>query len=160
MKTIRIQPDPFDPGHELAHLLAASPAIGGLGCFIGTVRSTAENPIRALNLEHYPGMTERALERIAHDANARWPILGTTIIHRIGRLAPGDPIVLVATTSAHRQAALDSTAFLIDWLKTAAPFWKSEQALNGTTSWVDARETDTHATTRWNQESPNLLSPD
>jgi molybdopterin synthase catalytic subunit len=102
-----------------------------------------------MTLEHYPGMTERSLATIAAEAESRWPLLGCTIIHRIGRLLPSEPIVLVATASAHRQAALDSTAFLIDWLKTRAPFWKKEEYATGETAWVDAKDTDDEAASRW-----------
>ena len=102
-----------------------------------------------MTLEHYPGMTERALTRIADQAAARWPLQACTLIHRIGRLLPGDPIVLVLTASPHRQAALDAISFLIDWLKTAAPFWKQEHFADGTASWVAHNETDTQAAARW-----------
>ena len=102
-----------------------------------------------MTLEHYPGMTERALTQIANDALSRWPLLGCTVIHRIGRLLPGDSIVLVATASPHRQAALDSTAFLIDWLKTSAPFWKNEELQTGEKHWVEAQATDEQAKAKW-----------
>lgn len=150
MPTIRVQPEPFDAGVELASLLAGRTDIGGIGCFIGTVRDTAAGQkITAMTLEHYPGMTERALAAIAAEAESRWPLLGCTLIHRTGRLQPGDPIVLVATASAHRQAALDATAFLIDWLKTRAPFWKQEHLQSGATEWVQAKEADAAAGDRW-----------
>jgi molybdopterin synthase catalytic subunit len=100
-------------------------------------------------LEHYPAMTERALARIAAEACARWPLTGCTVIHRHGRLVPGDPIVLVLTASAHRAAALESCAFLIDWLKTKAPFWKREEFAGGAERWVEARASDDQATARW-----------
>ena len=158
MATIRVQQAPFDTGAELT-LLQGHTDIGGIGCFIGTVRGTANGrPIAAMTLEHYPGMTERALARIASEAETRWPLLGCTVIHRIGRLLPGDPIVLVATASSHRQAALDSTAFLIDWLKTSAPFWKQEELTTGEANWVEAKETDTAAQARW-AASPIARSP-
>lgn len=150
MLTIRVQTEPFDPGAEIAALLAGRTDIGGIGCFVGTVRDTAAGqPIVAMTLEHYPGMTERALARITAQAESRWPLLGCTIVHRIGRLVPGDPIVLVAAASAHRQAALDATAFLIDWLKTKAPFWKQEQFQSGATAWVQANHADTATAARW-----------
>ena len=152
MPTIRVQASPFDPGAEIAALTAGRTDIGGIGCFIGTVRDTAQGqPITAMTLEHYPGMTERALHDIAAQAMARWPLQACTLIHRIGRLIPGDPIVLVLTASPHRQAALDSTAFLIDWLKTGAPFWKQEHLANGADTWVEAQPADTEAATRWTQ---------
>lgn len=148
--TIRVQPEPFDTGAEIAALLAGRTTIGGIGCFIGAVRDTAAGkPIHAMTLEHYPGMTERALAGIAAKAQSRWPLLGCTIIHRIGRLLPGDPIVLVLTASPHRQAALDSTAFLIDWLKTQAPFWKQEELATGETAWVEAQQADAAAAANW-----------
>ncbi len=150
MPTIRVQQAAFDPGAEIALLLAGRTDIGGIGCFIGTVRGTAQDrPIEAMTLEHYPGMTERALQRIADDAAARWQLLACTVIHRTGRLNPGESIVLVLTAGPHRQAALDSTAFLIDWLKTNAPFWKQEHFATGETTWVEAKESDTQAANRW-----------
>jgi molybdopterin synthase catalytic subunit len=100
-------------------------------------------------LEHYPGMTERALQKIADEAWARWPLTGCTVIHRVGRLVPGAPIVLVLTASAHRAAALDSCAFLIDWLKTSAPFWKREEFADGRERWVEAKASDDAAAARW-----------
>lgn len=150
MHHIRIQPEPFDPGAEIAALTAGRTDVGGIGCFIGTVRGTAAGrPIRAMTLEHYPGMTERALARIASDAASRWPLLACTLVHRIGRLLPGDPIVLVLTASAHRQPALEAAAFLIDWLKTEAPFWKNEESAEGQSAWVAQDIGDAAAVTRW-----------
>jgi molybdopterin synthase catalytic subunit len=102
-----------------------------------------------MTLEHYPGMTTRAIAAIATEACARWPLAGCTVIHRHGRLVPGDPIVLVLTASAHRAAALESCAFLIDWLKTKAPFWKQEEFRDGTTRWVEAKAGDDDAAARW-----------
>ena len=148
MATIRVQAERFDTGAELAALLAGRPGIGGIGCFVGVVRGGADDPITALTLEHYPGMTERALAAIAAEAEARWHLLGSTVIHRHGRLVPGDPIVLVLAASPHRQAALDATAFLIDWLKTRAPFWKQEHRADGA-QWVEARGADDAAAARW-----------
>lgn len=103
----------------------------------------------AMTLEHYPGMTERALDGICREAEARWPLLGCTVLHRVGRLLPGEGIVLVLAASAHRQAALDATGFLIDWLKTKAPFWKREEYADGASGWVEAREADEAAAGRW-----------
>lgn len=148
--TIRVQPEPIDVGAEFAALVAGRTDIGGIGSFIGTVRGTAKGrPITEMALEHYPGMTERALAAIADQAQARWQLLGATIVHRVGPMAPGETIVLVLAASAHRQDALEATAFLIDWLKTKAPFWKKESFADGTDSWVDARETDDAAAARW-----------
>lgn len=146
---VRVQEENFDIGRELAALTNGNHAIGGLGVFVGLVRDIAGGQsVSALSLEHYPGMTERQLEEIEGEALARWPLEATLIIHRVGDLAPGDNIVLVACASAHRQAALDATGFLIDWLKTKAPFWKREETPDGT-RWVDAREADDTAAARW-----------
>lgn len=150
MATIRVQQAPFDAGAELASLSAGRTDVGGLGVFVGIVRGTAQGrPILAMTLEHYPGMTERALHGIAEQAERRWPLLGCTVIHRVGRLVPGEPIVLVAAASTHRAAALEATGFLIDWLKTRAPFWKHETFADGETAWVEARAEDEEATRRW-----------
>ena len=146
MAKVRVQAEPFDAGAEMAALLDGREDVGGLGCFVGVVRG---GDIVAMTLEHYPGMTERALAAIAAEAEARWNLLGCTVIHRHGRLLPGDPIVLVLAASRHRQAALDATAFLIDWLKTRAPFWKQEERPDGASRWVEARETDDAAAARW-----------
>ncbi len=147
---VRVQAAAFDVGQEIAALLAGRTDIGGIGCFVGTVRDTAGGrAIAAMTLEHYPGMTQRALAAIADTAMARWPLLGCTLIHRVGRLLPGEAIVLVLAASPHRQAALDATAFLIDWLKIRAPFWKKEAFADGGEGWVDAREHDATAASRW-----------
>ena len=150
MATIRVQPELFDVGREMALISADRADIGGLGCFVGLVRGRAgDDDLAALTLEHYPGMTERALGVIAATAERRWSLLGCTLIHRIGCLAPGEPIVLVLTAAAHRGPALEATAFLIDWLKTKAPFWKSEQSTDGTSRWVESRDSDDVAAERW-----------
>jgi molybdopterin synthase catalytic subunit len=154
MAKISVQVEDFDVAKEIASLTAGRTDIGGLGCFIGIVRDdkarkTPEHSIRALTLEHYPAMTQRAIGRITDEAELRWRLQGCTVIHRVGRMVPGDNIVLVLTAAAHRQAALDSTAFLIDWLKTKAPFWKREELLNGEGVWVEAREADDAAAARW-----------
>ncbi len=147
---MRVQAGAFDVGAELALLTAGRTDVGGIGCFVGTVRETAGGrAIVAMTLEHYPGMTERALRRIADEAAARFGLLGCTLIHRAGRLLPGEGIVLVLAASAHRQAALDATGFLIDFLKTRAPFWKQEHFADTGPQWVQAREADTDATARW-----------
>ena len=145
MATIRVQTADFDAGAELAALTAGRTDIGGIGCFIGSVRA----PVAAMTLEHYPGMTERAMQHIAEQAERRWNLLGCTLIHRTGRLTPGANIVFVAAAAAHRQAALDATAFLIDWLKTKAPFWKKEEFPDGSAAWVAARAADDAAAARW-----------
>ena len=150
MARIVVQETDFDTGAEIARLTAGRTDIGGIGCFVGTVRSEAGGrAIAALTLEHYPAMTEPALARIADEAARRWDLLGCTLIHRVGRLRPGENIVLVLAASAHRQAALEATAFLIDWLKTKAPFWKKEAFADGHEAWVAAREADEAAAGRW-----------
>ena len=150
MATVRVQERDFDVAAEFAALTRGRTDIGGIGCFVGIVRDGAAGQrIEAMTLEHYPGMTERAMAGIARQAEARWQLLGCTLVHRVGRLTPGENIVLVLAAAAHRQAALDATAFLIDWLKTRAPFWKKEAFADGGEAWVDAREADTHAAARW-----------
>jgi molybdopterin synthase catalytic subunit len=148
MAHIKVQIEDFDVGAEIAALTTGRTDIGGIGCFVGTVRDNGRS-VTGMTLEHYPGMTERAITRIADQAAERWPLLGCTVIHRVGTLCPGENIVLVIAASAHRQAALDATAFLIDWLKTKAPFWKREELANGNGVWVDAREEDDAAASRW-----------
>ncbi len=150
MATIRVQEADFDVSAELAALSAGRTDIGGIGCFIGTVRDNAGGrPIQAMGLEHYPAMTEQAIARITEEAERRWALLGCTVIHRVGRLELGANIVLVLAAAAHRQAALEATAFLIDWLKTKAPFWKREEFTDGSAAWVEAREADDAAASRW-----------
>ena len=148
---IRVQREDFDIGAELARLTDGNTQVGGLAMFVGLVREIApagSTGSSAMTLEHYPGMTEKRLAEIEAEARARWPLDGVLIIHRHGRLEPGDRIVLVATTSSHRQAALESCAFLIDWLKTKAPFWKLEES-GGRAAWVEARESDNQAAEKW-----------
>ncbi|MEM7124628.1 MAG: molybdenum cofactor biosynthesis protein MoaE [Pseudomonadota bacterium] len=148
---IRVQAEDFDPGAEIAALTDGKTSIGGVASFIGLVRDVADGEhVSAMTLEHYPGMTERQLEEVEREAHSRWPLDASLIIHRYGRLEPGDRIVLVVTASAHRQAALDSCAFLIDWLKTKAPFWKVEDTDTGE-RWVEARTSDDEAAARWQQ---------
>ena len=149
MATVRVQTEDFDIGAEFAALSAGRPDIGGVGCFVGVVRDDPARRIAALTLEQYPAMTHRALARIAQEAAQRRSLLGCTIIHRHGRLTPGANIVLVLTASAHRQPALDATGFLIDWLKTSAPFWKKEEFADGSARWVEARKADDEAAARW-----------
>jgi molybdopterin synthase catalytic subunit len=154
MAKISVQTEDFDVAAEIASLTGGRTDIGGLGCFIGIVRNdkqheTSERAIQALELEHYPAMTLRAIGRITDEAERRWGLLGCTVIHRVGRMLPGENIVLVLTASAHRQAALDSTSFLIDWLKTKAPFWKREEFPDGDGAWVEARDADDTAAARW-----------
>ncbi len=146
---IRVQTDDFNVGAEIAALTAGNTAVGGLCVFVGLVRDVAgDEAVRAMTLEHYPAMTEKQLAAIEADAQARWPLEATLIIHRYGRLAPGDRIVLVAAASAHRDAAFEACRFLIDWLKTKAPFWKREETPDGE-HWVEARAADDAAAARW-----------
>ena len=150
MVRVAVQTEDFDIGAEIGRLTQGRADIGGIGSFIGTVRDTAKGArITEMTLEHYPGMTERAMTRIAEQAVSRFDLLGCTLIHRVGPLAPGENIVLVLAAAPHRQAALDGTAFLIDWLKTSAPFWKKERFADGDESWVDAREADELAAAKW-----------
>ena len=146
---IRVQREDFDVGEELAGLGDGKPGIGGVCLFVGLVRDMAgDEAISAMTLEHYPGMTEKALADIEAEAKRRWPLEASLIIHRHGTLEPGDRIVLVATASAHRQAAFEACQFLIDWLKTKAPFWKREETAGGH-RWVDARSADDTQASRW-----------
>jgi len=148
---IRIQQENFDIGAELEALVKTNHKVGGLCSFVGLVRDMADDEtIGAMTLEHYPAMTVKALEKIEAEANQRWPLEASLIIHRYGRLAPGDRIVLVATASAHRKDAFESCEFLIDWLKTEAPFWKLEESKAGS-RWVAARESDDQASQRWTE---------
>jgi molybdopterin synthase catalytic subunit len=150
MATVRVQQAAFDLAAESALLTAGRTDIGGMASFVGLCR--ADDGLAALTLEHYPGMTERAIEAIAAQAEVRWPLTGCTVIHRVGRLPPGEPIVLVLAASAHRAAALEACAFLIDWLKTRAPFWKREEFADGRERWVEAKAEDDAAASRWEQK--------
>ena len=154
---IRVQSEAFDVGAELAVLSAGRTDVGGVASFIGLVRDMhGDSPVGAMTLEHYPGMTERKLAEVEAEAQSRWPLQASLIIHRYGRLEPGDPIVLVATASAHRAAALESCQFLIDWLKTQAPFWKREEAPDGEAAWVEARSSDDAAAARWQTDKSDV----
>ena len=147
--TIRIQEGDFDAAQEIAALTAGRTDIGAVVTFSGICRGSEDGaPIAALTLEHYPGMAEAEIGRHADEALARWPLQGLTVIHRFGRIAPGENIVLVVTASAHRQAAFEAAEFLMDYLKTSAPFWKREESANGT-SWIEARDHDDAAAARW-----------
>lgn len=148
---IRVQEQAFDAGAELAKLKAGNTAIGGTVMFLGSVRDLSDGAdVRAMTLEHYAGMTEMALADIEAEAQRRWPLDASLIIHRYGRLEPGDDIVLVITASAHREAAFAACHFLIDWLKTKAPFWKLEEGSAGA-EWVAAKDSDDEASARWEQ---------
>lgn len=145
--TVRVQEAPFDLAAETAALSAGRVDVGGIASFIGLCR--ADDGLEALVLEHYPGMTERSIARIAEEAAGRWPLTGCTVIHRHGRILPGEGIVLVLAASRHRTAALEACAFLIDWLKTGAPFWKREEFATGTDRWVEARAEDEARSKGW-----------
>lgn len=152
--TVRVQREDFDVSAEIAALTAARVDIGAVVSFSGIVRGGSQDTaIQDMTLEHYPGMTESELAAVEAEAHARWPLSGTTVIHRVGTLKPGENIVLVLAASAHRQAAFDAASFLMDYLKTRAPFWKKETAADGTGAWVDAREADTVAADRWKSVS-------
>ncbi len=146
---IRVQQEPFDAGAEIAALTAGRTDIGAVVSFQGVVRGDGGDAVTAMTLEHYPGMTERELARIEEEARARWPLEASLVVHRHGRMVPGEPIVLVVTASRHRQAAFEACAFLMDWLKTQAPFWKLEETVGGGARWVDANASDDAAAERW-----------
>ena len=147
---VKVQSEDFDVASEVDALTSGRTDIGAIVTFTGRVRDDDKGrPIKSMTLEHYPGMTEEELSRIEADANARWPLQASLIIHRTGELYPGDNIVLVVTASAHRQAALEAAGFLMDYLKTRAPFWKKETSPAGESSWVEARKNDETAATRW-----------
>jgi molybdopterin synthase catalytic subunit len=148
--TVRVQTADFDVSRELAVLRGSDRRVGAVAVFIGTVRDVNDDAtIAALTLEHYPGMTEKALAGIVDEAKSRWDILDALVIHRVGELAPADQIVLVAVTSAHRGEAFAACEFIMDYLKTRAPFWKKEATPDGV-RWVDARASDDDAAARWN----------
>ncbi len=147
--TVRVQETDFNLAAEFAMLTAGRTDAGGIGSFIGVVREDPAHRLERLVLEHYPGMTEAAMMAIASEAASRWNLLGCTLIHRVGALRPGANIVLVLAAAAHRAAALEAVAFLIDWLKTRAPFWKHETFQDGTSRWVEARAADDEAAARW-----------
>jgi molybdopterin synthase catalytic subunit len=146
MSEIRIQTADFDPGVEIAALTTRSGDVGAVASFIGLVR--ADDRMEAMTLDHYPGFAEREIATHIAEARTRWPLLGVRIVHRVGRLTPGERIVFVGVASSHRGAAFAAAEFLMDYLKTRAPFWKLEERENGAT-WVEARESDDHSANRW-----------
>jgi len=149
--TIRVQQKDFEVGVELAKISSNKSNIGGICCFVGLVRDFSEDSyIKTMTLEHYPGMTEKQLKSIENEACQRWPLDDSLIIHRYGILKPGENIVLVVTASAHRKAAFEACEFLIDWLKTKAPFWKKEETEKGT-KWVEAKIADDQAANQWQE---------
>ncbi len=147
--TVRIQAEPFDTAEEIAALSAGRTDIGAVVTFSGLCRDEA-GTLAALEIEHYPGMAEAEIGRIAEEANTRWPLSALTVIHRHGRIVAGDTIVLVLAASKHRQAAFEAASFMMDFLKSRAPFWKKEHRVDGSSGeWVDAKETDEAALKRW-----------
>ncbi len=153
---IKVQSEDFDTGAELAALSSGRPEVGAVASFIGLVRDMAgPSELSAMTLEHYPGMTEKQLQQLEAEALSRWPLDRVLIIHRYGRLLPGEQIVLCAATSAHRQAAFEACAFLMDWLKTKAPFWKLEE-VDGKNNWVAARQGDDDAAARWQTKQSDV----
>ena len=153
MMSVRITDRPFDPAAETAALSRGRTDIGAGVAFAGICRDSEDGgKIAALTLEHYPGMAESEIERHVAEAKQRWPLMGVRIVHRVGRIEPGETIVFVATASKHRQAAFEAAEFLMDFLKTRAPFWKQVEADSGTT-WVDAKEKDDAAAARWTRDS-------
>ncbi|SRR5665213_116350 len=149
MNTIRIQQGPFDIGAEIAALSAKTKDAGAIATFTGFVRP--DDGLTSLTLEHYPQMTEREITQHIAEASTRWPLLGATIIHRIGHMVPGEAIVLVAVAASHRSAAFQACDFLMDYLKTRAPFWKQEER-DGAVQWVEAKASDDTAAQRWRSE--------
>ena len=147
--TVRLQREPFDAAAEAAKLTCGRDDVGAVVTFTGICRGSERGePIAALTLEHYPGMAEAEIERHVAEAVGRWPLLGVTVVHRHGRIVPGEDIVLVVTTSTHRDAAFAAAEFLMDYLKTRAPFWKQVETTSGKT-WVDAKTADDDAAARW-----------
>ena len=149
MARVKVQEADFDVGRELDALTAGRRDVGAVASFVGLVRDANDgSAVKGMTLEHYPGMTEKALESICAEAHARWDLLDTLVIHRIGSLVPGDRIVLVGVASAHRGDAFEACEFIMDYLKTRAPFWKKESTPQGE-RWVEARDSDDAAAQRW-----------
>ena len=147
---VRVQQEDFDVGFESRAL--QQPAVGAIALFVGTVRSLSEDKsVTAMTIEHYPGMTEAEISRIEGEARDQWPLMNVTVVHRVGRLLAGEQIVLVAVSSAHRQAAFDAAQYIMDFLKTDAPFWKAEER-GDQVSWVEARQSDNDAQAKWTLE--------
>jgi len=152
MGSVRVQVEAFDAGAEIDAIRAGRPGVGAVAAFVGVARDVNEGArVDTMTLEHYPGMTERALQKIADEARARWNLQDVTIVHRVGTLRPTEPIVLVVTAAAHRHEAFESCSYVMDYLKTEAPFWKKEATAEGE-RWVDARESDDRARDRWEQD--------
>lgn len=149
MNLVRVQTEPFDSAAVQRELVAGNPAVGAVVSFVGLMRDSNQGErVRSMTLEHYPAMTEKALQAIVREADERWDLMGICLLHRVGELLPTDPIVLVSVASAHRGEAFRACEFIIDYLKTRAPFWKKERTAAGE-HWVDARESDSQAESRW-----------
>jgi molybdopterin synthase catalytic subunit len=152
MMTVRVQRENFDLAAEFLEISGKNSNIGGVCSFVGLVREfDKDSEITAMTLEHYPGMTEKQLMKIEALANERWPLEDSLIIHRYGRMEPNEQIVLVITASSHRKAAFEACEFMVDWLKTKAPFWKSEETRDGK-RWVEAKKSDDIAATKWQND--------
>jgi molybdopterin synthase catalytic subunit len=149
--TVRVQAEDFDTGDEIARMRKGNPKVGAIAAFVGVVRDLNEgDSVAGMTLEHYPGMTERSIEAIVAEARSRWEIFEALVVHRVGTLAPTDQIVLVVVSAAHRGEAFAACEFLMDYLKTRAPFWKNERVAGGS-RWVEARASDDEAAARWEQ---------
>ncbi len=149
---IRVQAEPLDVTAELAPVLLSGPSVGGVASFVGLMRDfNAGERVLGMTLEHYPGMTEKALAAIVEEAGRRWDLHAVKVVHRVGELAPQDPIVLVAVASAHRGEAFRAAEFIMDYLKTRAPFWKCERTADGGSRWVEARASDSEAAAGWDK---------
>ena len=149
MISVSVQAEDFDCAAEYRQLQSASTATGGIAMFTGQVRDNPEQPLEFMRLEHYPGMTESSLQQTAEQAAERWPVMDIRIIHRYGDLAPGEQIVFVGISSAHREAAFAACEYIMDILKTSAPFWKKEQLKSGDARWVDAKQSDSDRARQW-----------
>lgn len=149
MISITVQQADFDLGAEYQQLQTATTDIGGIAVFTGQVRDNPVHPLDFMRLEHYPGMTEQSLQKTAEQAEERWPVIDIRIIHRYGDLKPGDQIVFVGVSSAHRESAFSACEYIMDVLKTSAPFWKKEQFINGDSNWIDAKNSDDERAKRW-----------
>ena len=154
---VRVGPEDFDVGAEIDALQAGDPSIGAVASFVGYCRDEGGR-LAALELEHYPGMAEAEIGRVAAEAAGRWPLLGITVIHRAGLIRPGERIVLVAVSSSHRAAAFSACEYLMDFLKTRAPFWKKEHPATGAGGWVEAKADDAARADRWNDQAPTSPS--
>ncbi len=148
---VRLQSEPFDPGAETNAFLKNRETAGAFVSFVGTVRSTPDRPVETLTIEHYPALAQKQIDRFASEAMARFGLIDIGVIHRFGTMRPGEVIVMVMALSAHRQASLDAASYIMDWLKTDAPFWKRETGPDGT-QWVAARAEDDRARDKWRED--------